>query len=125
MFNRKKLRDRLRDPASARELLFARITALFLVTATIVLLASLAFYFLERHAPGTEIKSYGDALFWTASQMSTVSSSLPNPITAGGRALAVATDFVSVATLSILFGTITQHIHFRTPKREERLFGSR
>ena len=113
------LRSKLREPESARQLLAARITALALLTVIIVLLVSWAFYFLERHAPGTEIKDYGDALFWTSSQMSTVSSSLANPITGGGRALAVFTDFVSVGVVSILFGTITAHLRINTQQREQ------
>ena len=119
MFNRMKLRDKLREPRSARELLVARITVLTLVTIGIVLTVSWAFYFLERHAPGTAIATYDDALFWTASQMSTVSSSLPNPISNGGRMLAVITDFLSVGILSVLFGTITSHMRINSPKREQ------
>src|SRR5207244_796906 len=85
------------------------------------LLVSFGFYLLERDAAGTEIRSYADALFWTSSQITTVSSSLTNPITAGGRWLAVVTDFVAVATVSLLFGTIAQHIHVVSPKARTAL----
>jgi hypothetical protein len=46
--------------------------------------------------------------------MTTVSSSLRNPITNGGRALAVATDFVSIAVVSLLFGTIVDRMRTKS-----------
>jgi hypothetical protein len=115
---RRGLREKLRRPDSARELLAARVTAILLATVAIDLAVAVAFYFLERRAPGTQVTSYGDALFWTSSQMSTVSSSLANPITGGGRVLAVALDFISVAFISLLFGSIAQHLHFTTTRKQ-------
>jgi hypothetical protein len=111
MPDRRTMREKLRRPHSARELLWARIALLALFTIAVVLGVAFAFLLLERDAPGTDVTNYGDALFWTASQMSTVSSSLANPITDGGRVLAVSLDFTSVAVVSLLFGSIAQHIH--------------
>jgi hypothetical protein len=113
----------LRHPRSANELLVARLMALALATVTIDLLVAFVFYLLERDAAGTEITNYGDALFWTSSQITTVSSSLRNPITTEGRVLAVATDFMSIAVVSLLFGTIAQQIHIKSPKRERSFRG--
>ena len=112
------MREKLRRPHSARELLWVRIGLLAVFTLAVVLGVAFAFLLLERDAHGTEVTNYGDALFWTASQMSTVSSSLPNPITDGGRVLAVSLDFMSVAVVSLLFGSIAQHIHITSPMRE-------
>lgn len=108
----------LREPRSANELVVARVTVLAMVTAILVLFGAYVFYGLERSAPGSEVTTYGDALFWTSSQITTVSSSLANPISTGGRIFAVLTDLVSVAMVSLLFGTIAQHIHLVSPKRE-------
>ena len=104
----------LRQPRSATELLVARVIVL------VDLAVAFAFYQLEREVPGTEIRTYGDALFWTSSQITTVSSSLRNPLSTGGRVLAVVTDFMAVATVSLLFGTIAQHIHIVSPSRERQ-----
>jgi hypothetical protein len=93
------------------------VIVLFAFTVIVDLVVSFAFYHLEREATGTQIRTYGDALFWTSSQITTVSSSLRNPLTTGGRILAVVTDFISIATVSLLFGTIAQHIQFVGPKR--------
>jgi hypothetical protein len=109
--------DALRKPRSENELLIARLIALSLFTLVVDLVVSFAFYRLERDAIDTDIRTYGDALFWTSSQITTISSSLANPLTTGGRILAVVTDFISIATVSLLFGTIAQHIHVVGPKR--------
>ena len=89
-----------------------------MLTVILVLAGAFVFYRLERNAPGSEVTTYGDALFWTSSQITTISSSLANPITTGGRILAVLTDLASIAMVSLLFGTIAQHIHIVSPKRE-------
>jgi hypothetical protein len=89
-------------------------------TVLVDLAVAFAFYQLEREVPGTEIRTYGDALFWTSSQITTISSSLRNPLSTGGRVLAVVTDFIAVATVSLLFGTIAQHIHIVSPSRERQ-----
>src|SRR4029078_9439121 len=101
----------LRQPRSANELLAARVIVLFAFTIVVDFLVAYVFYRLERGAPGTEITTFGDSLFWTSSQITTVSSSLRTPITPGGRVLAVVTDFIAVATVSLLFGSIAQYIH--------------
>ena len=112
------MRERLRRPRSAMELLTVRVAFIALFTLAMVFLVALLFLQFERDASGTQVTSYGDALFWTASQMSTVSSSLANPITDGGRVLAVSLDFMSVAIVSLLFGSIAQHIHLTSPMKE-------
>ena len=118
MSDRHGLLRALREPRSANELLLARVTVLVMLTVILVLAGAFVFYRLERNAPGSEVTTYGDALFWTSSQITTISSSLANPITTGGRILAVLTDLASIAMVSLLFGTIAQHIHIVSPKRE-------
>jgi hypothetical protein len=118
MSDRHGLLRALREPRSANELLWARVTVLAMVTVILVLAGAFVFYRLERNAPGSEVTTYGDALFWTSSQITTISSSLANPISTGGRILAVLTDLASIAVVSLLFGTIVQHIHIASPKRE-------
>jgi Ion channel len=106
--------ERLRHPRSSNEHLVARLIVLSIATVAIDLLVSFAFYLLERGAAGTEITNYGDALFWTSSQITTISSSLRNPITTGGRILAAVTDFLAIAIVSVLFGTIVDRMRTRT-----------
>ena len=93
-----------------------------LALATIAngLLFAFFFYLLERHAPGTEVRTYGDALFWTGSQITTISSSLANPISTGGRILAVGLDFVSISVVSLLFAVIADHLQAKPPRAKHR-----
>jgi hypothetical protein len=118
MSERRSVLEKLREPETARQLLARRVTLLAIATVATDLLLAVGFYFLERRAAGTEIHSYWDGLFWTSSQITTVSSSVRNPLTTGGRILAVSVDFMAVAVVSLLFGTIAQHIHITSPKRE-------
>ncbi|HEX2434765.1 MAG TPA: hypothetical protein VHI55_12530, partial [Gaiellaceae bacterium] len=57
-------------------LLVARFTFLVAITSLVALVGTVAIYFLERHAPGTEIKTVFDAFYFTTVQLLTVSSSL-------------------------------------------------
>ena len=53
-----------------------RLTAVLLGSILVDIGCALAAYLLERHAAQTEIHSFGDALFWTSTQLLTVSSSV-------------------------------------------------
>ena len=67
--------------------------------------AALAFIF-ERHVQGTEIHTFGSALFWTSTQLLTVSSQLPNPFSVGGRILDVAMEAYAITVVATLAGSI-------------------
>ena len=53
----------------------------------LALVGTVAIYFLERSARGTEITTVFDAFYFTTVQLLTVSSSLRTPLTTGGRVL--------------------------------------
>ena len=102
----------LRNPRTPRELLVARLTLVTLVVIAIDLVASLIFLMLERHADGTDVHNYEQSFFWTTSQLTSVSSSIKNPVTTGGHVLAV-------GVVTILVATIAQHLHIVSPSRED------
>jgi hypothetical protein len=78
------------------------------VAATVVLdvCGTVAIYFLERHTKGTEVKSFGDALFFTTVQLLTVSSQLKNPLTAAGRVVDVVLELWAVVVVAGSAGAI-------------------
>jgi voltage-gated potassium channel len=86
--------------------LFARL--LLVVAATVVLdvVGTVAVYFLERHAKGTEIKSVGDAVFFTTVQLLTVSSQIKNPLTGWGRVVDVVLEIWAVVVVAGSAGAI-------------------
>jgi hypothetical protein len=67
--------------------------------------AALAFVF-ERHVRGTQIHTFGSALFWTSTQLLTVSSQLPNPFSVGGRILDVWMEAYAIIVVATLAGSI-------------------
>ena len=96
------------------EHLRSRLTVLLAVTVALDLVASGVAFLLERHAPGTGITSFGDALFWTSTQLLTVSSQLPNPITAPARVLDVILQGYAISVVAILAGSFGAFFHHRS-----------
>lgn len=58
------------------------------LTTVVVLSGAAAALMLEREAPASQIRTFGDALWWSAALVTTVASDL-NPVTPWGRVLAV------------------------------------
>jgi hypothetical protein len=79
-----------------------------ILTLGIDLFCSIAAFLLERHSQQTEIKTVGSALFWTTTQLLTVSSQIKNPISAAGRVLMEIWAITVVATLADAFGSFLQ-----------------
>ena len=80
--------------------LLARLGIVLSLTALLDLCGTVAVYFAERHATGTEIHSVGDALFFTTVQLLTVSSQLPNPFTVMGRITDVVLEIWAVLVVA-------------------------
>ena len=86
--------------------LLARLAIVLMATIAIDALGSVLVYFLERGADGTEITSFGDALFFTTVQLLTVSSQLRNPLTPWGRVLDVILEVWAVIVVAGSAGAV-------------------
>jgi hypothetical protein len=86
--------------------LLARLWLVVVATAVIDLVGTVAIYFLERHAHGTDIKTFGDALFFTTVQLLTVSSQLKNPLTPLGRVVDVLLELWAVIVVAGSAGAV-------------------
>lgn len=86
--------------------LVGRLLVVLLATAVVDLVGSILVYFLERHARGGDLHSFGDALFFTTVQLLTVSSQIRNPLTAGGRIVDVALEAWGVIVVAGSAGAI-------------------
>jgi hypothetical protein len=95
--------------------LLARLAIVVLTTLVVDLLGTVAIYFLERHAHGTEVKTFGDALFFTTVQLLTVSSQLKNPLTAGGRVVDVGLELWAVIVVAGSAGAIAAFFQASDP----------
>ena len=79
----------LRGASHAHVTLRSRIANLVLLTVVVDVVGTTLAWLLERHDPHTGFTTWGGALFWTTTQLTTVASQLPNPVTPGGKVLDV------------------------------------
>ena len=86
--------------------LLARLALVVGATVVIDAIGTVAIYFLERHAPGSEVKSLGSAIFFTTVQLLTVSSQLKNPLTGWGRVVDIALELWAVVVVAGSAGAI-------------------
>jgi len=96
----------------------SRLYSLFVVTLAIDVVASLLIFLFERHADRTEITNIGDSLFWTSTQLLTVSSQLPNPISTPARVLDIFLQAWAISVVAILAGSFASFFHVRGLERD-------
>jgi hypothetical protein len=89
------------------------LAAIALATLGVDLVCALVALLVERHAQQTEIKSYGSALFWTSTQLLTVSSSIKNPISTGARVLDVFMEIWAITVIATLAGAMGSFLQKR------------
>ena len=74
--------------------LFARLLIAFVLSIVVFGIGSVLVWWLESGQKGGDINGFGDAAFFTAVQMLTVSSSNTNPLTAAGKIIDVGLEAV-------------------------------
>ena len=84
------------------------------------MLCAIAGFLLERHAQQTEIKTFGSAVFWTTTQLLTVSSQIKNPISFGGRILDVFMEIYAITVIAGLAGAIGSFLQKRGQEIDEK-----
>jgi hypothetical protein len=90
------------------------LTVIVVVTIIVDLLCTVLAYLLERHAAGTDIHTIGSAFFWTSTQLLTVSSSIKDPISFGGRALDIFMEAYAITVIATLAGSTGAFIQRRS-----------
>lgn len=96
-------------------------TRLVVIAATTLALdavASVLVFLFERDAPGTEITSFGDSVFWTSTQLLTVSSQLPNPISTPARVFDIFLQAYAISVVAMLAGSFGAFFHRRGIERD-------
>ena len=83
-----------------------RLVAIALVTVGIDVICAVLAYLFEQHQKQSQIKSLGSALFWTTTQLLTVSSSIQNPISLPGRVLDVLMEIYAITVIGSLAGAL-------------------
>jgi hypothetical protein len=85
--------------------LLARIVIAFCLSVLVDLVGAALMWGFERGANGSEIHSYGDALFFSTVQILTVSSALNNPVTSAGRIVDVGLELWAIFVITAIAGS--------------------
>jgi hypothetical protein len=113
-------RDVLRGATATHRRLRDHLVTIIVATGGVDVLCAIAGFLLERHAQQTEIKTFGSAVFWTTTQLLTVSSQIKNPITVGGRILDVLMEIYAITVIAGLAGAIGGFLQKRGQEIDEK-----
>ena len=113
----REIRDILHASSPAHVHLRSRLTFVLGATLLVDAVASVLILLFERHAHGTEITNIGNSVFWTTTQLLTVSSQLPNPISAPARVLDVFLQAYAISVVAVLAGSWGAFFHRRSMER--------
>jgi hypothetical protein len=94
-----------------------RIVGIALVSVLVDLVCTALVFLFERHAAGSDVKSIGSALFFSSTQLLTVSSSMTNPLTTAGRVLDVLMEAYAITVVASLAGSFGAFFHRRSHER--------
>ncbi|WP_198587137.1 potassium channel family protein [Glycomyces xiaoerkulensis] len=90
------------------------------VTMMILLVASLAILDSEQHADGSQITSFGDALWWSVVTASTVGYGDMVPQTTGGRIVASMLMFAAIGLVGLVSGSLASWFVDRVKTQDDR-----
>jgi hypothetical protein len=96
-----------------------RLVALAVMTVGIDLICALLALLFEHGGKQTQVTSFGSAIFWTSTQLLTVSSSIQNPVTTPGRILDVAMEIYAISVVAGLAGSLGSFLIKRGEELEQ------
>jgi hypothetical protein len=114
------LRDVLRAATATHRRLRDHLLVIAVVTVGVDLVCAVVAFLFERHSPETDIQSFGSALFWTSTQLLTVSSSVKNPISTPGRVLDVLMEIYAITVIATLAGSFGSFLQRRGEEIREQ-----
>ena len=104
-----------RGETLAHEILRSRLVGVALISIVIDLLCAGAAWGFEGDKG--RIDTFWNALFWTTTQLLTVSSNFENPLTTGGKILDVFMELYAIAVVATLAGSFGAFFHHRSEQR--------
>ena len=96
-----------------------RLGQLAIVSAMVILIGAALGYLLEADAPRGQIDGFGDALWWSSTQVTTVGSEI-SPVTAGGCVVAFLLMLYAVGIFSYFIGSIASVLVESDRRAKER-----
>jgi hypothetical protein len=100
------VRDVVRAGTPTHGRLRDRLVAIAVATVGFDLVCAVLAFLFEHHQKQTQINSFGSALFWTSTQLLTVSSSVQNPISFPGRVLDLVMEIYAITVIASLAGAL-------------------
>jgi len=97
--------SRLTTVAERHRRLGARLLLALVLTLVVFVAGTLLVWAVETGEHGSEIHGLGDAAFFTAVQLLTVSSSMPNPVTSAGKIIDVVLEGWAIFVVSAVAGS--------------------
>jgi hypothetical protein len=85
--------------------LLARLIIAAGLTAAVAVLGSVLIYLFESGKKGSDVHGLGDAVFFTLVQLLTVSSSLKNPVTTGGKVVDIILEAWAIFVVTAVAGS--------------------
>ena len=85
--------------------LAARLIIAFVLTLAVLAAGSVLIWIFESGKQGGQIHGFGDAVFFTAVQLLTISSSITNPVTAAGKIVDVALEMWAIFVVTAIAGS--------------------
>ncbi|MFZ1993446.1 MAG: hypothetical protein WAU75_05000 [Solirubrobacteraceae bacterium] len=102
----REVRDVLRAGTPTHGRLRDRLVAIALVTVGFDIVCAVLAFLFEHHQKQTQIESLGSALFWTSTQLLTVSSNIQNPISFPARILDILMEIYAITVIGSLAGAL-------------------
>ncbi len=100
-----------------------RLGQLAIISVMVILIGASLGFLLEAGAPGSRIKDFGDALWWSAALVTTIGSDL-YPVTAAGRILSFLIMIYAIGIFTYFIGSVASVLvafdASRTRKPEEK-----
>ena len=100
------VRDVVRAGTPTHSRLRDRLVAIAVATVGFDLVCAVLAFLFEHHQKQTQLNTFGSALFWTTTQLLTVSSSVMNPISFPGRVLDVVMEIYAITVIASLAGAL-------------------
>ena len=91
------------------------------VSGLVVLVGGSALWFVERERPGSTMDSWGDALWWSLTTMTTVGYGDHVPVTTTGRLIAAGVMVAGVAIIGAVAAVVALAVARRVAREEERV----
>jgi hypothetical protein len=116
----REFRDVLRAATATHRRLRDHLVTIIVATVGVDLVCAIAAFLFERHSQQTDVKTFGSAAFWTTTQLLTVSSSIKNPISLGGRMLDVFMEIYAITVIATLAGAIGSFLQKRGQELDDK-----